>query len=208
MENQKNRDIKSKLNRSQQKRRIPVAVLGAFFILLGLGNGMYFLCFPGVILVFLYFLPAIRSGYPKAFEAELARNGLTAEQAEADLAAGQEFPPLSVGARYALVFGPKIKLLPLKDLIWCYGVNTTTQYRVYGLIPAGKTRSSAIKLVSRDRSEVVSPAAEDDVKAILGAIKSRVPGVIAGYSQEVEKRMKSDFESAVRYVDSHNAGMN
>ena len=203
MSDNQNITLKSKIIKQEQKRRILFLVLGIFGVLIGL-SGTYPIMIVGAVCILIYFLPAMKGDLPKEFIADLTKNGTTTEEAEADLSGGLSVSNLTVGGKYVLAFTPKARLIALKDLIWCYGINTTTQYRVYGLIPAGKSKAFSVKLVCRDQSEIVAAVSEEESRQVLKQIKNNMPGVIVGYSQEVEKAIKSDFAAAVRHVDKHN----
>lgn len=207
MSEQNNGSVKEQIIQNEKKSRFFLAVIGVLLALIGFGSGTVPMGIIGGVLLIVYFIPSIRSDYPKSFKEDIAKLGITAEQAETDLADGQVFTAAAIGRRFMLIFLPKARLVALRDLIWCYGVNTTTQYRVYGIIPAGKGKSSSLKLVCRDRSELNIASAQGDIKPILQAIKSRVPGVIVGYSKDIENAVKTDFASAVSHVDGKNTGV-
>ncbi|MBQ7370448.1 MAG: hypothetical protein IJW67_00955 [Blautia sp.] len=208
MNNRQKGTLRSKMIRQELKNRALLGLIGALITLFGFSvDGGTAIGLVGLGVLLLYLLPFFKGGYPKSFETEMTKNGVTAEQLEADIATGQSFPFATLGRRFLVVLAPKLALIPLRDIIWCYGINTTMHYRVYGIVPAGKGKSFSLKLVRRDRSETMITAGESDVQTLLREIKTRAPGVIIGYNQELDKNMKSHFEEAVRHVDQLNSGI-
>lgn len=202
--------MKSRLFNIALKQSVFPIFFGALFLfggitLLTTGDislGSIFVAIFGIGFLVAFGLPLINGGYLKDFNAVLSGNGLTMEQVEADLADAQRFKNIEFGRNYALVLNESPKLVVLQNLVWCYGVNTTTTHKLYGIIPTGKTKSYAVKLINRDRSEISVPVAkETDSAPVLQAIQARVPAVILGYNENIDNLAKANFAELVRYVD-------
>ena len=202
--------MKSRLFNIALKRSLFPIIFGALFLfggitLLTTGDislGSIFVAIFGIGFLVAFGLPLINGGYLKDFNAVLSGNGLTMEQVEADLAGAQKFKNIEFGRNYALVLNESPKLVVLQNLVWCYGVNTTTTHKLYGIIPTGKTKSYAVKLINRDRSEISVPVAkETDSAPVLQAIQARIPAVILGYNENIDNLAKANFAELVRYVD-------
>lgn len=194
-------DLKKAVARSERKRRMGLAVFGAIFTLFGFSVDEISMSIGGLVLLAIYFAPMLKGGYPKRFEEQLAKKGVTANQVESDLQNGQSFPSLLLGKRYGATLGQKVDLIVLNDLVWCYALNTTTRYRAV-IITVGKSYSFSVKMVRRDKSEITIPTRSADEQAqLLKALQERASWSIFGYNDDLSRIAKTDFSSFIKHAD-------
>lgn len=141
-------------------------------------------------------------GYKKKLLAKLAARGISEERVDAELARATEFKNLDIAPSFALLRGGSAELVPYDELIWAYGQTHTTQHKIYGIIPAGKTVTYNVIFVDRDHKIHTVPCKnEDESGQVLQKLHACAPYVIVGYSEEIEKIAKEDFAQLVRHVD-------
>lgn len=73
------------------------------------------------------------------------------------------------------------------DLVWAY--QSTTQHRTNG-IPTGKTYAAILRTM--DGSQYTLGMKETEVQQLLAAFQEALPGVVLGYSKELEVRYQRD----------------
>ncbi len=89
-----------------------------------------------------------------------------------------------------------IEASPYRDLIWCY--KSVIQHRTNG-IPTGKTY--AVNVYDRTGKNITIPGKEPEVDQILNLLILYSPGIIAGYSSEIQQFFKNDRLGFIAAVD-------
>ncbi len=207
--------MKGKLFNIAFKKSILFIILGVLFTLAGIAaladseliTGLLVTGF-GIVLLYLFALPLVNGGYMKSVNKTLESSGISMAQVEADLASALHNKKYDLGRQYGLIYDSEPKLVILRNLVWCYIVDTTTTHKLYGIIPAGKSKSYSVKLINRDHSETtVEVKNEEAGVALLKAINERVPGVVLGFNDKIKEFARTDWAGLVRYVDEKNAGI-
>jgi hypothetical protein len=86
---------------------------------------------------------------------------------------------------------------PIADLVWVY--KKVTKHSV-NFIPTGKTYS--VVLVGRHRQRIEEQMKENAVNEMLADLTSRVPWVLFGFTQDLEKAWRKDAAGVIAAVDS------
>jgi hypothetical protein len=86
---------------------------------------------------------------------------------------------------------------PVGDLVWVY--KKVTKHSV-NFIPTGKTYS--VVLVGRHRQRIEEQMKENAVNEMLADLTSRVPWVLFGFTQDLEKAWRKDAAGVIAAVDS------
>ncbi|MBQ9326908.1 MAG: hypothetical protein IJ225_00030 [Solobacterium sp.] len=109
-----------------------------------------------------------------------------------------------------IVTQPHFTAIPLRDVIWVYeyalkhSVNfipTSKDYTIYLVARDGISYTLMTTSVMAVSKKDPGPQAINQVREAIG---DQYPGVIYGWSQEVQKMRDSNFNALVQYVDSHN----
>lgn len=143
---------------------------------------------------------ALTGGYQKKLLAKLRDMGdpeLMAEKLELFY---ESTEPVS-GVRLSREFvffqsGPHSILLRPHDLAWAY--QSTTQHRTNG-IKTGKTYAAILRTM--DGAQYTLGMTEDKVQKLLEAIHNTLPGVVLGYSKEIEQAYRKNRELFARRWD-------
>lgn len=130
---------------------------------------------------------ALSGGYQKKVTAKLAQAGDLETAAERAAQFYDRTEPISgvrMGAEYVyFLSGADSVLLRPWDVAWAY--QSTTQHRTNG-IPTGKTY--AVVLRTMDGAQYTLPVKkEEDAQRLLEAMQTSLPGVVLGYTEEIEK---------------------
>lgn len=137
---------------------------------------------------------ALTGGFQKQVRAKLAEGGSPERAAERVEFFYDNTTPIGgvrIGREYVFFQnGAESILLRPWDLAWAY--QSTTQHRTNG-IPTGKTYAAV--LCAMDGKKYTLGMAEDEVKALLGAISTTLPGTILGYDKSLEKLYKENRDA-------------
>lgn len=88
-----------------------------------------------------------------------------------------------------------LQAVPYRDMLWCY--KQVTQHRTNG-IPTGKTYAAHV--MDKHGTQIILPGKEDQVNAVLEQTVRNSPGIVVGYSDELNALWKKDrarFAAAV-----------
>ncbi|MFZ6027498.1 MAG: DUF6709 family protein [Chloroflexota bacterium] len=94
-----------------------------------------------------------------------------------------------------------LQAMPYRDIIWCY--KHVTQHRTNG-IPTGKTY--AMYVYDRHGKNTIIGGNEKQINQMLDLILKNVPGVVAGYSDELNNLWKKDRARFTAAVDQRRQG--
>ena len=86
---------------------------------------------------------------------------------------------------------------PIGDLVWVY--KKVTKHSV-NFIPTGKTYS--VVLVGRHRQRIEEQMKENAVNEMLADLAARVPWILFGFTQDLEKAWRKDPAGVIAAVDS------
>lgn len=135
---------------------------------------------------------ALSGGYQKKVRAKLAESGdleTAAERAALFYDRTEPVGGMRMGSEYVYFLnGAESVLLRPWDVAW--GYQSTTQHRTNG-IPTGKTY--AVVLRTMDGSQYTLPVKkEEEAQRLLEAMEMSLPGVVLGYTEEIEKLYKQN----------------
>jgi hypothetical protein len=89
-----------------------------------------------------------------------------------------------------------LQAAPYRDLMWCY--KQITQHRTNG-IPTGK--SYAAYVLDKHGTQIILPGKEDQVNTMLDHIVRNAPGIVVGYSDELNTLWAKDRAGFVAAVE-------
>ena len=157
-----------------------------------------------IMVVGVYFIVQIfTGGYKKDFEKSLATYGIRKEAMEQDMTYARKFENVYLSTRYMFTTGMTSAVYPFSAIVWAYVLQTNTQHKIYGVIPAGTTVSYQIVFWDRNKRKISFNVKNDDVAhTILQEMNSRAPYIIYGFSDELARATDSgEFNSLVATVD-------
>ena len=140
--------------------------------------------------------------YRKNVDAVIERNHLVPELVSEDLSQGLKMGKAVFGQKYALLYQATPVLIDYQDLVWVYKKTETTQHKIYGIIPAGKTVVRSVIFAQQDKTApgtVVKKEEEGD--QIVQHLMQYAPHAIYGYSQEREQMYKMNFDAMRQVVE-------
>ena len=144
--------------------------------------------------------------YRKKVDETIQNRGLNPDFIEEDLTDAFKTQTADFGKHYAILYNSPQELVDYQDLIWVYKQKNTTQHKVYGIIPAGKTVTHAIVLTLRDGRQLsTSMKKEEQADEVLKYLVEQVPYAIYGYSEELAGIYKQNFPSMIEAVDQRKA---
>ncbi len=159
--------------------------------------GCFVLFALALVLLWLGLFPMVKAltgGFQKQVRAKLAEGGSPDQAAERVEYFYDNTTPIGgvrIGREYVFFQnGAESILLRPWDLAWAY--QSTTQHRTNG-IPTGKTYAAV--LCAMDGKKYTLGMAEEEVKALLGAIATTLPGTVLGYDQSLEKLYKENRDA-------------
>ena len=108
-----------------------------------------------------------------------------------------------------VVMNPHFTAIPIRDIIWIYG---STVKNSVNFIPTSK--DIRLNLVARDNCSYVmlmtiltaiskKNPCQDAINTIRAKLIGKRPGIIYGYSDEIQKMRTFNFNGLVQYVDAH-----
>lgn len=165
-----------------------MTAVGIFFVILGAASPVR----------------AMTGAYQKKLLAKLKELGdpeLMAERVEQFCTTTEPVCGVRLGSE--LVFfqsGPRSVLLRPRELAWAY--QSTTQHRTNG-IATRKTYAAILRTM--DGAQYSLPMPEQQVHQLLEAIQRTLPGVVLGYSKELEQAYKKNRELFARHWDEAQA---
>jgi hypothetical protein len=117
---------------------------------------------------------------------------------DVDMATGQEQVGKKVHftRRWLVSTQSSLQAMPFRDIIWCYKM--ITQHRTNG-IPTGKTYAAHI--MDRHGKNLIIIGKEAEVDQVLQKTVHSVPGVVAGFSNELSALWQKDRPRFVAAVD-------
>ncbi len=140
---------------------------------------------------------ALTGGYQKQVKAKLSAAGDFESAAERAALFYERTEPVSgvrLGSEYVYFMnGANSVLLRPWDIVWAY--QSTTQHRTNG-IPSGKTYAAILRTADGRQYELGMK--EAGVQRLLEAVSASLPGVIIGYTDDLEriyKQNRSSFSS-------------
>ena len=169
----------------------------------GVGAVIYGIVAAGALAIALVTL--IRFGqkkYRKLVDKTIQERGLNPDFVGEDLAGGMKTANAEIGSHYALLYNTAQVLIDYQDLIWVYKQTNTTQHKIYGIIPAGKTVTHSVVFSLRDKRQLMTNVKkEEQADEVIRYLATQAPYVIYGYSEELATAFKQNFESMVTAVD-------
>ena len=147
-----------------------------------------------IILLILGIFPLVKAltgGYQKQVKAKLSAMGDFESEAERAARFYDLTEPVSgvrMGSEYVyFVHNADSILLRPWDVVWAY--QSTTQHRTNG-IPSGKTYAAILRTM--DGKQYTLSMKEEQVQRLLEAISVSLPGVVIGYTEDLERVYKQD----------------
>lgn len=163
-----------------------IPVWGCFALL----AGVLFLLWLGVWPM----VKALRGGFQKQVRAKLAEDGSperAAEQAELFYNNTPEVCGVRMSSSYVFFQdGAESILLRPWDVAWAY--QSTTQHRTNG-IPSGKTYAAVLRTM--DGKQYTLGMKEAQVKELLEAMSTALPGTVLGYDKQLEQTYKNNRDA-------------
>ena len=145
-----------------------------------------------IILMIVLMVYAANGGYLKSMKKFLAKKGSAElERVCAEFDSGVDFnKDLKVGRSYIIDSGSMVpKVVGLQDCIWAYmQVTKNKQYFV--------TVSTTYSVTFRSKNKEIKSVLvrnKDDAMRLLDLVHERFPGIILGYSNDLEFLYKSDM---------------
>lgn len=187
---------------------------GLFFAIIGIGSmsegslGLGSWIFLVIGIVWIYFTIASVPKERKEIAASWA--GLTPQEIQRieEAAPGAPVIGSSFATPDALIMkksqGPYV--IPAKDILWIYGSETT--HKAYGVITTGKTYSTIVvdRNGTRHTLNAKQGVSSEQLKDLFNTFKPNYPGMIFGYSQEVDAlAQKANIARLAQYVDAENS---
>lgn len=159
--------------------------------------GCFLLLAVVAVLLWLGIFPMVKAltgGFQKQVRSKLAEGGSFEREVERAELFYESTPAVSgVRMNREYVFfqnGAESILLRPWDIAWAY--QSTTQHRTNG-IPTGKTFAAILRTV--DGKEYNLSMSEAEVKALLEAIATTLPGTVVGYDKSLEKLYKENRDA-------------
>ena len=173
---------------------LEMIIFGVILGLIGLGLTVYSL------------KQLVGGGYKKKLLSQMEARGLTADRVSSELDRAQSFKGVDLAQTFALVNGTKAEIVPYDELVWAYGTVHTTQHRIYGIIPAGKTVNYTVELVDRNKQHyTINCKNEEESNSVLAALGTLAPHIIKGYSDELKAVADNRFQEMIAEVDRRKA---
>ncbi|ROR30428.1 hypothetical protein EDD66_10279 [Mobilisporobacter senegalensis] len=131
-------------------------------------------------------------------------SSVSLEQIEADFMNAASIGTVRIGQKWTYYFkGNKIQIIKNDDIVWAY-LQETTQ-KVYG-IKAGVIR--IIVLYTNDRKKYTYTMRNvNDIYTILGEYSKNHPNILVGFSEDLKKLFKKDFEQFKRIAFENQAAV-
>lgn len=134
---------------------------------------------------------SLTGGYQKQVKAKLSAMGDFESSAERAAQFYESTEPVSgvrMGSEYVyFIHGADSILLRPWDIAWAY--QSTTQHRTNG-IPSGKTYAAILRTM--DGRQYTLSMKEEQVQRLLEAISLSLPGVVIGYTEDLERVYKQN----------------
>ena len=145
-----------------------------------------------IILMIVLMVYAANGGYLKSMKKALAKKGSSElERVCAEFDSGVNFNKnLKVGRSYIIDSGSMVpKVVSLQDCIWAYmQVTKNKQY----FVTVSTTYSVTFRSKNKEINSVLTRN-KDDAMRLLDLVHQRFPGIILGYSNDLEFLYKSDM---------------
>ena len=140
--------------------------------------------------------------YRRKFRKAIQEGSVAEEDLTYDMSTAKQYRKADVGRKYMILYGSTPELIVFRDLIWAYAHLQSTTHKLYGIIPTGTTKSYSVRMVTRDgKNHILNVKNEEEGQEILKAIATADPGVIIGYSDDLEALKQQDFDRMVQLVD-------
>ena len=160
-------------------------IFAVVFVLIGLG-------------LTIYAVRQLAGGFKSKISEQMSAQGLSAERASAELSGAQKFGGVDLAQTFALISGSKAEIVTYENLVWAYKFVHTTQHKIYGIIPAGKSVTYSVVLFDcRKQKYTIGCRNEAEADSILKALSTLAPHVIIGYSDELQNVADSNYQQMI-----------
>ncbi len=156
--------------------------------------GLLALAAVGLLLTVIIIIQSLTGSYLSRIKKYIRENESSAsmERIESDFENAAALGSVWVGKLFTYYFqGNKAWILKNSDIVWAYLLNVT--HKTYG-IKVGTTKT--LLIYTRDKKKhSVQVKKSDDITAILQQLSETNPYVVTGYSDELMKLFKKDFDA-------------
>jgi hypothetical protein len=144
--------------------------------------------------VIITLLKGVTGVYISPVKKYIAKNELAVslESMESDYAGAKTIDNFTIGSKWSYFFhGNKAQVVENDTLIWAYRENHTQ--RLYGIKVHDK---KSLVMYTKDKKKIVASMHNNyDIDAAVEELAKQMPGLVTGYSKELEKSFKKDFEN-------------
>lgn len=147
-----------------------------------------------LLLALIIIIQAITGAYLSRIKKYIKQNetSIDMERIEVDYEGAEELGSVRIGKLFTYYFqGNKAWLLKNADIVWAYLYNVT--HKTYG-IKVGVTRTLIVYTKDKKKHSI-QVKKSDDITAILNKLPEVNPQMVAGYSDELMKLFKKDFDA-------------
>ena len=158
--------------------------------------GLLAVCAVALLLVIILILQMLSKSYLSRIKKFIknSEDSASMERIEADYEGATPFGSITIGNLYTHYFqGNKAWILKNSDMIWAYMLNVT--HRTYG-IKVGVTKTLIVYTKNKKKYSI-NLKKSDDVTSILNKLSEINSTIVTGYSDELKKLFKKDFDSFV-----------
>jgi hypothetical protein len=124
----------------------------------------------------------------------ISKNELTValESMESDYTGAKSIDNFIIGPKWSYFFhGNKAQVVENSTLLWVYRENNTQ--RLYGIKIHDK---KSLIMYTKDKKKLVASMHHNyDIDSVIEELVKQIPGLVTGYSKELEKSFKKDFEN-------------
>ncbi|NCB99326.1 MAG: hypothetical protein EOM34_01445 [Clostridia bacterium] len=156
-----------------------------------------------ILIAIFLFIKAITGGYQKKLKAKLETLGgleVAGERLDRFYDATEPVSGVRMNQDFVLFDkGAEPVLLQPQELIWAY--QSTIQHRIYGIIPSGKSHAVVFRTI--DGKMYTLNMKEDAAQTLLEALHQRMPGLIIGYTPELQQLYKENRNAFAAHRQSH-----